>query len=271
MNQKSISKALKVNNNLKGNDEVATDIKRRIQFLKDALRESGMSSLVLGVSGGVDSSVAGTLCQEAALELRKEGYQAEFHAVRLPYGTQADDEDAQAALTFIGPDKILTVDIKPSVDALCCMFGQLQVLDSHTDLIKGNIKARVRMTALYTHAGLSKGLVVGTDQAAEAVMGFSTKFGDAACDLAPLTGLTKGQVRRIASDLGLPLELVMKTPLADLEELSLGKTDEEAMGITYDQIDAFLLGEEVSSEVANLISAKYKSSIHKRQMPKSPH
>jgi NAD+ synthase len=113
-------------------------------------------------------------------------------------------------------------------------------------------------------------LVIGTDHAAEAVMGFFTKFGDGACDLAPLSGLVKGQVRAIAQQLGAPEHLVFKVPTADLEELRPGKPDEEAHGVSYGQIDAFLHGQEVSAEAYAIIVRTYDNSQHKREQPLAP-
>ena len=117
---------------------------------------------------------------------------------------------------------------------------------SARDLVLGNIKARMRMMAQYAIANACDGPVIGTDHAAEAVIGFFTKFGDGACDLTPLAGLVKGQVRAIASRLGAPARLVTKVPTADLEQLEPGKPDETAYGITYDEIDDFLHPHRVS-------------------------
>lgn len=128
----------------------------------------------------------------------------------------------------------------------------------------------MRMIAQYTIAGARQGLVIGTDHAAEAVMGFFTKFGDGACDLAPLSGLVKNQVRAIARSFGAPESLVEKVPTADLEDLAPGKPDEAAHGITYQQIDAFLHGEPVSQEVADIIVATYRKTQHKRELPFAP-
>ena len=100
--------------------------------------------------------------------------------------------------------------------------------------------------------------------------GFFTKFGDGACDLTPLAGLVKHQVRELAAALGAPEQLVKKVPTADLEELSPGKPDEEAHGVTYQDIDAFLLGRSVPDEAARIIIDTYDKSAHKRQLPKEP-
>ena len=265
-----IRSALQVNPHLKGSAELKQEIERRVGFIKDTLRRSGMRALVLGISGGVDSTTAGRLCQLAVESLRQDGYEAQFYAMRLPYGVQMDEHDAQAALDFIKPDQIRTVDIKASVDAMITCFSDEPAEPAKRDFAKGNVKARSRMVAQYTLANFVNGLVVGTDHAAEAVMGFFTKFGDGACDLAPLTGLVKGQVRRIAAELGAPAGLVGKIPTADLEELQPGKPDEDAYGLSYEQIDAFLLGGAVDDEIARKIIERYDMTAHKRQLPLAP-
>ena len=265
-----IRSALQVNPNLKGGAELKQEIERRVGFIKDTLRRSGTRALVLGISGGVDSTTAGKLCQLAVESLRQDGYEATFYAMRLPYGVQFDEHDAQAAVDFIKPDQVRTVDIKGSVDAMMTDFADEPAEAAKRDFAKGNVKARTRMVAQYTLANFVNGLVVGTDHAAEAVMGFFTKFGDGACDLAPLTGLVKSQVRRIAADLGAPAGLVGKIPTADLEELQPGKPDEDAYGLSYEQIDAFLLGGTVDDAVASKIIERYDMTEHKRQLPLAP-
>lgn len=239
----------------------------------DYARRAGAGSFVLGISGGVDSSVAGRLCQLAAEQLRSSGMPVRFIAMRLPYGVQADHTDAQRALTFIDPDETLAIDIKPAADAMLAQLkvGGLTFNDQwQADFVLGNIKARQRMIAQYAVAGATGGLVVGTDHAAEAVMGFFTKFGDGACDLAPLSGLVKGQVRAIAKHLGAPEHLVFKVPTADLEELRPGKPDEESHGVSYAEIDAFLHGQPVSDEAYAIIVRTYDNSRHKRELPLAP-
>ncbi|MEN0106140.1 MAG: ammonia-dependent NAD(+) synthetase, partial [Pseudomonas sp.] len=247
--QDAIATELGVNRNLVQGGEQA-EIARRVGFIKDVLKASGCQSLVLGISGGVDSLTAGRLCQLAVEQLRGEGYAAQFIAVRLPFKTQADEHDAQASLTFIQPDQNTTVNIADSVEGLMAnvKIDGLQASEGLVDFTKGNVKARTRMVAQYAIANYTNGLVVGTDHAAEALMGFFTKFGDGACDLAPLTGLCKRQVRMLATALGAPQNLVFKAPTADLEELVPGKLDEDAYGCTYDDIDNYLLGNAVSAQ-----------------------
>lgn len=256
-------------------DETAllAEIERRKTFIKNCLRNAGLKVLVLGISGGVDSLTAGRLAQLSVEELRNETNDAayRFIAVRLPHGTQHDEHDAQASLQFIRADEEDTVNIADSVYALGEQVSHLQTLsDARRDFIVGNIKARMRMVAQFTIANANNGLVIGTDHAAEAVMGFFTKFGDGACDLAPLSGLVKGQVRAIAKQLGAPENLVVKVPTADLEELRPGKPDEEAHGVSYAEIDAFLHGQQVRDEAYAIITRTYDNSRHKRELPLAP-
>ncbi|MCX5192758.1 ammonia-dependent NAD(+) synthetase [Streptomyces sp. NBC_00249] len=249
------------------------EIERRVAFLTERLTSTGLRSLVLGISGGVDSTTAGRLCQLAVERAREAGHEATFYAMRLPYGVQADEKDAQLALSFINADQVLTVDVKPASDAAleASVAGGVAFRDAHhQDFVQGNIKARQRMIAQYAVAGAHDGLVVGTDHAAEAVSGFFTKFGDGAADLVPLTGLTKRRVRAVADALGAPAELVWKVPTADLETLDPGKADEDALGVTYDDIDDFLEGKPVDGRAFEIIARRYRLTEHKRQLPIAP-
>ncbi|AGL84299.1 ammonia-dependent NAD(+) synthetase [Pseudomonas protegens] len=250
----------------------AAEIARRVAFIQQVLRESGCSTLVLGISGGVDSLTAGRLCQLAVEQMRAAVQEARFIAMRLPYRQQADESDAQACLDFIGPDAVSTCNIADSVEGLMnqVRIDGLQPSPALTDFVKGNVKARARMLAQYAVANFSNGLVVGTDHGAEALMGFFTKYGDGACDLAPLSGLTKTQVRLLAEALGAPRHLVYKAPTADLEELAPGKLDETAYGCSYAEIDAYLMGQPVPDSVRQLIESAYRRTSHKRALPRSP-
>ncbi len=249
------------------------EIKRRTDFIKHSLLKAGMRRLVLGISGGVDSSTCGKLAQRAVDELNREqpGAGYEFLAIRLPYGTQLDEADAQQALAFIQPSRQLTINIKSATDALNAevldALGEISEVLSHEekDFTKGNTKARQRMVAQYHVAGLIKGLVLGTDHSAENITGFFTKYGDGAVDLAPLFGLNKRQVRLLAETLGAPQSVVNKIATADLECLSPGKHDEHALGISYAEIDDFLEGRDVADSVAQEIMRIYQATQHKRR------
>ncbi|WP_444998286.1 ammonia-dependent NAD(+) synthetase [Aliikangiella sp. IMCC44359] len=249
------------------------EIRRRIEFIKKSLINSGLNNLILGISGGIDSSTLGRLAQLAVNELNQtQQSNYRFYAIRLPYGEQLDEDDAQKALAFIQPTTSLTINIKSAADSLhqeaekaLLSADLLTQTEEQRDFSKGNVKARVRMAAQYDIAGLVNGLVLGTDHSAENITGFFTKWGDGACDLIPLFGLNKRQVRQIATFLGAPAELVSKAPTADLECLSPHKTDESALGLTYDEIDDFLEGKEVSQDVHDKLINIYQKTQHKRQ------
>lgn len=271
--QPEIAAALKVCAPFDGPASIQAEIDRRVAFIQQCLRASGMKTLVLGISGGVDSTTAGMLAQRAVEGMRAagEGDDYRFIAVRLPYQVQHDEHEAQLAIETIKPDECHTVNIGAAVLGLAKATEALDALTPEKrDFVLGNVKARTRMVAQYTIANARQGLVIGTDHAAEAVMGFFTKFGDGACDLTPLTGLVKHQVREIAAALGAPQQLVQKVPTADLEELTPGKPDEDAHGVTYQDIDAFLQGREVPDAIAQTIVDTYDKTAHKRELPKEP-
>lgn len=250
----------------------AFEIRRRIDFIKQQLVHSGLKNLVLGISGGVDSSTCGKLAQLAVNELNQEEGQYQFIGVRLPYSTQKDEADAQIALAFINPSKSITINIQAGTEGIHeQVLAGLNEADFSTadeakiDFSKGNLKARARMASQYHLAGILGALVIGTDHSAENVTGFYTKWGDGACDLAPLFGLSKRQVRQLASALGAPKILIDKTPTADLEELNPQKADELTLGITYDELDDFLENKPVSEAISQKIIAIYIATEHKRQ------
>lgn len=252
--------------------DAAEQVERRISFLERYLLDHRAGGYVLGISGGIDSTTAGRMAQLAVERVRSKGEKAIFIAVRLPYGSQADEAEAQQALAFIRPDRSVTVDIKPASDAMLAALGDhLDGANAEkTDFLLGNIKARQRMIAQYALAGAHSGIVVGTDHGAEAVMGFFTKYGDGGFDLTPLAHLNKRQVRAMARELGAPLSLVQKVPTADLEDLAPQKPDEVAHGVSYDQIDDFLEGKPVSDDAFEKITATYARTRHKRTMPVEP-
>ncbi|MFZ2177441.1 MAG: ammonia-dependent NAD(+) synthetase [Rhodococcus sp. (in: high G+C Gram-positive bacteria)] len=253
----------------------AAEIRKRVQFLKDYLRSTPARGFVLGISGGQDSTLAGRLAQMAASELREEGHEAEFVGVRLPYGTQADESDAQIALQFIEPDRSVVVNVKPgadatakeSSDALSALIGDGGEL---RDFVRGNIKARERMVIQYSIAGQLGYLVVGTDHAAEAITGFFTKYGDGGVDVTPLTGLTKRQGVALLRELGAPETTWKKVPTADLEDDRPALPDEVALGVTYAQIDDYLEGKDVDDDVGKKLESMFLATRHKRTVPVTP-
>jgi NAD+ synthase len=242
--QKEIIAALRVKPEIDPKEEIRTSI----DFMKDYLAAHPfLKAFVLGISGGQDSTLTGRLAQLAIQEMRDEtgdeSYQ--FIAVRLPYGIQFDEHDAQAALDFISPDQKLVVNIKEMADAALDALEEAGL--TITDFNKGNIKARQRMIVQFAIAGDSSGAVLGTDHAAESVTGFFTKFGDGAADLLPIWRLNKRQGRQLLQELGAP--------------------DEVALGVTYEMIDAYLEGKEIPEKDAEVIEGWYTKTEHKRHLP----
>lgn len=270
MNQQSIIKEMQVLPSI----DADLEIQRRIAFIQKQLKQSGLTKLVLGISGGIDSSTCGRLAQLAVEQLNQasDSSDYQFIAVRLPFDVQADESDAQLALGFIQPSHSLTVNIQAGVEGIhnevnaCLQNADLLPKEkAKIDFNKGNVKARARMTAQYEIAGLLGALVIGTDHSAENITGFFTKWGDGACDLAPLFGLNKRQVRQLATHLSAPSLLIEKAPTADLEELAPGKKDEDALGLSYDQLDDFLEGKTIAPEASQLIIDTFRKTQHKRQ------
>ena len=248
----------------------AEEIRRRVNFLKDYVRATGTKGFVLGISGGLDSTLAGKLAQMAAEKLRTDGVDASFVAARLPYNVQHDEDDAQAALKFINPDRSVVYNVAPAVDGFQKEFSNAAG-NEMSDFNKGNVKARVRMVAQYALAGDDNLLVIGTDHGAESVTGFFTKYGDGGADILPLFGLNKRQNRQVLKELGAEERLYNKIPTADLLDDNPGQTDEHELGLTYEQIDDYLEGRDVAEEAAQLIERRYLMTRHKRTVPVSIH
>lgn len=246
----------------------AEEIDRRVGFLCEYLRLTGAKGFVLGISGGIDSSLAGRLAQLAVERLASEGTEAEFVAMRLPYRTQADEADAQRALEFIRPQTSLVFDVEPATTGIERVYRAATGADL-TDFTKGNVKARQRMIAQYAIAGDRNLLVIGTDHAAESVTGFFTKYGDGGADILPLFGLDKRQNQALLRELGAPEAVWTKKPTADLLDATPGREDEDELGITYDVIDDYLEGREVTEEQAEAIEHRYLITRHKRTTPVS--
>lgn len=246
----------------------AEEIDRRVGFLCEYLRLTGAKGFVLGISGGIDSSLAGRLAQLAVERLAAEGTEAGFVAVRLPYRTQADEADAQRALEFIRPQTSLVFDVEPATTGIERVYRAATGADL-TDFTKGNVKARQRMIAQYAIAGDRSLLVIGTDHAAESVTGFFTKYGDGGADILPLFGLDKRQNQALLRELGAPEAVWTKKPTADLLDATPGREDEDELGITYDVIDDYLEGREVAAEQAEAIERRYLITRHKRTTPVS--
>ncbi len=171
----------------------------------------------------------------------------------------------QKALDFIKPDRSLSVDIRPAVDA--CVQAIEAAGQSISDFNKGNMKARQRMIIQYAVAGDNAGAVIGTDHAAENITGFFTKYGDGGADILPLFRLNKRQGKALLKELGADEALYLKVPTADLEDGKPLIADEVALGVTYDDIDDYLEGKEISSQAEEKLEGWYHKTQHKRHLP----
>ena len=195
-------------------------------FLRDEIRKVGFEKAVVGLSGGVDSAVS---CYLAAQAIGAHN----VLAVRMPYKSSSPDslEHAQMVIVALGvPSE--TIDITPMVDPL---FARLTDLDAKR---KGNVMARQRMIVLYDRSAALGGLVIGTSNKTEVLLGYGTLFGDMASAVNPIGDLYKTQVRQLAAHLGVPKPIIDKPPSADLWA---GQTDEGEMGLTYAEVDRLLV------------------------------
>lgn len=228
--QKAIVEEMGVKPQINPDEEVS----RRVDFLVDYAKAAGAKGFVLGISGGVDSTLAGYLSQKATEKLREEGVDARFYAMRLPHGIQHDEDDAQTALTFIEPDHTFTFNIEKAVTGVDVAYQEGfggRLADYH----RGNVKARLRMTAQYAVAGEKNALVVGTDHGAESITGFFTKYGDGGVDISPIADLTKTQVYRLAESLDIIEAIRKAVPTDGLWDTE--RTDEQQMGASYPELE----------------------------------
>ncbi|KYP97463.1 NAD synthetase [Sodalis-like endosymbiont of Proechinophthirus fluctus] len=246
----------------------AAEFRVSVDFLKAYLRKyTFVRTLVLGISGGQDSTLTGKVCQQAISELRQETGVADycFIAVRLPHGEQKDEIDCRDAIAFIQPDRVVTLNIKSAIQASEATLREAGIALS--DYVKGNEKARERMKAQYSIAGMTAGLVVGTGHAAEALTGFFTKYGDGGTDINPLFRLNKRQGRAILRHLGCPEHLYLKEPTADLQEDHPALPDETVLGVTYEMVDDYLEGKTIDADAVRVIENWYQHTEHKRHPP----
>ncbi|MCA0969952.1 NAD(+) synthase [Halobacillus litoralis] len=235
-----------------------------VSWLREKKEEANVNGLLVGVSGGIDSAVVSNLIKKA--------FPDNSLGVIMPCKSQSDDQVHAKRVIDACDLKSMTVDLTETHNVMFSTIkDQLKQTgdfnEENEQLADANLRARLRMSTLYTVATNYNYLVVGTDNAAEWYTGYFTKYGDGGVDLVPISNLTKGEVREMAEYLGVPDEVIHKQPSAGLWE---GQTDENEMGTSYAMIDQHLKGEEIPDKDREIIEALHKRSAHKRQMPPSP-
>ena len=229
---------------------------RLISWIRDKVSSSGCKGVVVGMSGGLDSSVVAVLCHRA--------FPQSMLGVFMPcYSVQEDMEHARTVATkFSIPTKTVVLDTV--FDALLKALPGNGVDPTVNRIAKANLKARLRMLTLYYFANRLGYMVAGSGNRSELTVGYFTKYGDGGADILPLGNLVKGQVKELASFLGIPQEIIDKPPSAGLWE---GQTDEGELGLSYEELDRYLLSGEASEELRAKIESMIATSDHKRLPP----
>lgn len=236
-----------------------------IDFIKNKVNEANVDGIVIGLSGGIDSTVVAYLLCEAI------GSKNVFGVIMPSETTPLEDTyhgEEIANLLNIDYNK---VDIDPILDQITYLDD-----DNNKESI-GNLKARIRMSILYYFANSKNYLVSGTGNKSEILIGYFTKYGDGACDFEPIAGLYKTQVKQLANDLGIPCEIIEKPPRAGLWD---NQTDEDEIGIDYDLLDKilYLLNDkklpvsQINEKFSNVneIDSRIENNKHKNRLPESP-
>lgn len=236
-----------------------------VQWLKQQIQETGVNGLLVGVSGGLDSAVIAHLIKRAAPE--------QSLGVIMPCKSNPVDIEHANDVTASCGINTVTIDVTDTHETLFQTIQQqvkekTEWKEKNERLADANLRARLRMSTLYTLATNYHYLVVGTDNAAEWYTGYFTKYGDGGVDIQPIIDLTKEEVREMALYLGVPEHIANKKPSADLWE---GQTDESEMGTTYSMIDAYVSGESVPEKDKQIIEQLHKQTEHKRNIAKHFH
>ena len=227
-------------------------------FLKDYLEKTNMNTYVLGLSGGVDSSLTAVLCKNAVGKDR-------LMCIMMPIESNPKDLEDALALAKDMDLNYIVIDATETYRRCVKDFEASGVSLSRDTL--SNLKVRIRMSILYAYGQEHKGLVVGTDNKDERFTGYFTKYGDGACDVLPIVHLLKGEVVEASKLLGISTYLAERVPSAGLYE---GQTDEGQLGVTYKELDAYLRGEKVSEEAEKRILYLNRISAHKRDEIPNP-
>lgn len=236
---------------------------RMVHWIRETVSKAGLSGVVVGLSGGIDSSVTAAVGSKA--------FPDDSLGIIMPCHSAPSDREHALLVAEKFHLTTETVNLEPVYERLMEAMGDEPVgsftsenLGESRFLADANVKPRLRMTVLYYFAQKRGYLVLGTGNLSEIEMGYFTKYGDEACDIRPLARFTKGEVYQLAEELDMPSAIMEKPPSAGLWT---GQTDEEEMGFTYQQLDRYLLGGSVESETARAIEELRHKTAHKRQDP----
>lgn len=236
------------------------DVEKNYNVIVDWLRErvnaAGAKGGVFGLSGGIDSAVVAGLCKKA--------FENNTLALIMPCHSSKTDIEYANMVAEKFQLRTKTVYLDETFDVLVNELGDNP---SSKSLAVSNIKPRLRMITLYYYATKYNYLVIGTGNKSELTVGYFTKYGDSGVDLLPLGNLVKNQVRELAKYIGVPDEIIKRPPTAGLWQ---GQTDEEEMGITYEQLDRYILTGKAEKEVAKKIEQMKQKSAHKKKTPPMP-
>ena len=233
---------------------IETKIEKTVKWLREVVNQANAKGLIVGLSGGIDSSVVAFLIKRA--------FPDNSLGVVLPVHSHINDKEDAAELA-----KVVGIDLSENHKSIKNMvFANLlgKINERNAD---SNLRARLRMSTLYTFGNALNYLVVGTDNAAELLTGYFTKYGDGGVDILPIARLTKREVYQWGEYLGVPESILKRSPSAGLWE---GQTDEEEMGVTYDAIDDYIQGKNIDEADKVIIERMNRNSMHKHAVPPMP-
>lgn len=227
-----------------------------IAWVKEKVQAAGCRGVVLGMSGGLDSSVVAALCRQA--------FPQNTLGVLMPCYSDATDKAHAGILASQFNIPTLEVILDSAYDALVQLLPDYQSDPAVGRLARANLKARLRMVALYYIANQLKYMVAGSGNRSEITVGYFTKHGDSGVDILPLGNLVKAEVKELARYLKIPREIIDKPPTAGLWE---GQTDEAEMGFSYEVLDRYILTGDAPEELKRKIEAMKAAGAHKNAMP----
>jgi NAD+ synthase len=221
-----------------------------VEWIKDRVNSAGAKGVILGMSGGIDSAVVAALVKRA--------FPNDCFCVTMPcYSNPIDEEHAKLVADAVGIE-MKTVVLNEAFDT---MKKLVDSKETDPKLAIANIKARLRMVTLYYYAGVNNYLVAGTGNKSEITIGYFTKYGDGGTDMLPIASFVKKEVRALAEYLEIPEIVITKPPTAGLWE---NQSDEKEMGMSYEDLDNYILTGEGSEDVKNKVEMMFKRSEHKR-------